>query len=47
MIRTTSSGIPYQLRDRYAMCRCCWNVETYKWKTLNEKAEILSLATKL
>ena len=24
--------ISYQLRDIYSICRCCWNVATYKWK---------------
>ena len=32
MIGTTSSGISYQLRHVYTMCRCYWNVATYKWK---------------
>jgi len=27
--RTTSSGISYQLRDIYSICRCFWNVATY------------------
>jgi hypothetical protein len=27
LMGTTSSGIYYQLRD---ICRCCWNVATYK-----------------
>ena len=32
LIGTTKSGISYQLRDIYFICRCCWNVATYKWK---------------
>jgi hypothetical protein len=37
LIGTTSSGISYQLRDRYSICGCCWNVATYKWKVHNVK----------
>jgi hypothetical protein len=29
LIGTTSSGIAYQLRDIYSICRCWWNVATY------------------
>jgi hypothetical protein len=25
----------FQLRDIYAICRCCWNVTTYKWNVHN------------
>jgi hypothetical protein len=25
------------LRDIYSICRCCWNVATYKWKVHNGK----------
>jgi hypothetical protein len=32
LLGTTSSGISYHLRDIYSICRCCWNVATYKWK---------------
>jgi hypothetical protein len=32
LIGTTSSGISYHLREIYSICRCCWNVATYKWK---------------
>jgi hypothetical protein len=39
---TTSSGISYHLRDIYSICRCCWNVATYKWKVHNGKIEIIS-----
>jgi hypothetical protein len=28
-----NSGISYHLRDIYSICRCCWNVATYKWKS--------------
>jgi hypothetical protein len=39
MIGTTSSGISYHLRDIYSICRCCWNVATYKWKVTSGKIE--------
>jgi hypothetical protein len=39
LIGTTSSGISYHLRDIYSICRCCWNVATYKWKVHNGKIE--------
>ena len=42
LIGTTSSGIPNHLRDRYSICRCCWNVAIYKWKVHNGKIEIIS-----
>jgi hypothetical protein len=32
MIGATSSGISDHLRYIYSICRCCWNVATYKWK---------------
>jgi hypothetical protein len=32
---TTSSGISYHLREIYSICRCCWNVATYKWENWN------------
>ena len=40
MIGTTSSRILYQLRDKYTICRCCWNVATHtmessQWENLN------------
>ena len=41
MIRTINSGISYQLRDIYSICRCCWNVATYKWKVHNGKTEVI------
>ena len=25
----------------YSICRCCWNVATYKWKVHNGKIEII------
>jgi len=28
-------------RDIYSICRCCWNVATYKWKVHNGKIEII------
>ena len=43
---TTSSGISYQLRDICSMCRCCWNVATYKCKVHNWKIEIISFVVK-
>jgi len=39
-----SSGILDELRDAYSVCRCCWNVATYKWKVHNEKFETISFA---
>ena len=39
MTGTTSSEISYHLRDIYSICRCCWNVATYKWKVHNGKIE--------
>jgi hypothetical protein len=37
LMGTTCSGISYHLRDIYSICRCCWNVATYKWKVHNGK----------
>ena len=37
LIGTTSSGISYHLRDIYSICRCCWDVTTFKWKVHNGK----------
>jgi hypothetical protein len=45
LIGTTSSGISYQLRDIYSICRCCWNVATYEWKVHNGKIEIISFVS--
>jgi hypothetical protein len=42
----TSSGISNKLRDIHSICRCCWNVSTYKWKVLNGKIEIISSVAK-
>jgi hypothetical protein len=33
-------------REIYSICRCCWNVATYKWKVHNEKIEIISFVVK-
>jgi hypothetical protein len=30
----------------YSICRCCWNVATYKWKVHNRKIEIISFVVK-
>jgi hypothetical protein len=38
-IGTTNYRISDQLRD---ICRCHWNVATYKWKVHNGKIEIMS-----
>ena len=46
LIGTTSSGISYQLRDIYSICRCCWNVATYKRKVHKGKIEIISFVVK-
>jgi hypothetical protein len=35
IIETTSSGNSNLLRDMYSICRCCWNVATYKWNVHN------------
>ena len=42
LIGTTSSVISYQLTDIYSICRCCWDVATYKQKVHNGKIEIIS-----
>jgi hypothetical protein len=47
LIVTTSSGISYQLRYINSICRCCWNVDTYKWKVHNGKIEIISFVVML
>ena len=26
----------YELKDIYPICRCCWNVATYKWSSQQE-----------
>jgi hypothetical protein len=36
----------YQMRDIDYICRCCWNVATYKWKVQNGKIDIISFAVK-
>jgi hypothetical protein len=46
LIGTTSSGISYHLKDIYSICRCCWNVATYKWKVHNGKIEIIPFVVK-
>ena len=45
-IGTTSSGISYQLRYIYSICKCWWNVATYEWKVHNGKIEIASFVVK-
>jgi hypothetical protein len=30
----------------YSICRCCWNIATYKWKVHNGKIEIISFVVK-
>jgi hypothetical protein len=47
MIVTTSSGILYQLRDIYSICRCFWNIARYKWEIHNEKIEMFSFGVVL
>ena len=47
LIGTTISGISYQLRDIYSICRCCWNVATYEWKVRNGKMEMISFLVKV
>ena len=34
-------------RERYSICRCCWNVATYKWKVHNGKIKIISFVVKI
>jgi hypothetical protein len=46
MVGTTSSGISYQLRDIYSICRCCWDVATYTWKVHNGEIELISFVVK-
>jgi hypothetical protein len=46
LIGTTSSGISYQLRDIYSICRCCLNVATYKRTVHIWKIEIISFVVK-
>jgi hypothetical protein len=46
LIETTSSGISYQLRDIYFICRCCWTIATYEWKAYNGKIEIIPFVAK-
>jgi hypothetical protein len=46
LIGATRSGISYHLRDIYSICRCCWNVATYKWKVHNGNIEIISFVVK-
>ena len=41
MVNITSSGISNQLRNMYSICRCCWNIATYRWKVHNGKIEII------
>ena len=31
-----------QLRDKYSICRCCWNVATFKWKSHYGKIDFTS-----
>jgi hypothetical protein len=33
--------------DIYSICRCCWNVVTYKWEVHIGKIEIISFVVKL
>jgi hypothetical protein len=47
MIGTTGSGISYQMRDVYSICRACWNVAICKWKVHNGKIGIISFVVKL
>ena len=46
LIGTTNSGISYLLRDIYSICRCYWNIASYKWKIHNGKIEIISFVVK-
>jgi hypothetical protein len=33
-------------KQQETICRCCWNVATYKWKVHNGKIEIISFVVK-
>jgi hypothetical protein len=46
LIETTSSGMWDQLRDKYSICRYCWNIVTYKWKVYNGKSVIISFVVR-
>jgi hypothetical protein len=48
-IRNFSSQLGYcqiNFMDSDPICRCRWNVATYKWKDHNEKIEIISFVVK-
>ena len=36
------SRISMQLRDKYSICRCCWNVAIFKWKIRYGKIDFTS-----
>jgi hypothetical protein len=38
---TTSSGLSQQLKEICSICRCSWNVTTYKWKVHNGKIRMI------
>ena len=41
------TALEYQINSEiYSICRCCWNVATYKWKVYNGKIEIISFVIK-
>ena len=41
------TALEYQINSEiYSICRCCWNVATYKWKVHNGKIEIISFVIK-
>ena len=41
------TALEYQINSEiYSICRCCWNVATYKWKVHNGKIEIVSFVIK-
>jgi hypothetical protein len=44
--RTTSFVISYHLRDKYSICKCCWNIATYTCKVHNGNIEIISFVVR-
>ena len=36
----------YQVRDIFSICRCCWDVATYKWNVHNGKMDIISFVVR-
>jgi hypothetical protein len=47
MIGTTSSGISETAQLINSICRCAWDVATYKWKGHKRKIKIISFGIKV